>query len=110
MQTSKSTGLRLSPRILRLSGSRTESGTTLSMLLRHQSMQTVPILLTLTLLRTLIKNSSAQKFQSMTQGPDKLPMLPAVGTEAEISHAIMTADKDPRPLTNTRRGLFPNLK
>jgi hypothetical protein len=55
-------------------------------------------------------NSSAQKVQPMTQGPDKLPLLLAVGTEAGISHASMTTDKDPIPLTNTRRGLFPNLK
>jgi hypothetical protein len=33
-----------------------------------------------------------------------------VGVEAGISHANMTEDKNPRPLTNTRRGLFPNLK
>jgi hypothetical protein len=48
--------------------------------------------------------------QPMTQGPDKLPLLLAVGAEAGISHASMTKDKDPRPLTNARRGLFPNLK
>ncbi len=46
----------------------------------------------------------------MTQGPDKLPLMLAVGAEAGISHASMTEDKDPRPLTNARRGLFPNLK
>jgi hypothetical protein len=46
----------------------------------------------------------------MTQGPDKLPLLLAVGTEVGISHTSMTEDKDPRPLTNARRGLFPNLK
>jgi hypothetical protein len=27
-----------------------------------------------------------------------------------ITHADMTKDKDPRPLTNARRDLFPNLK
>ncbi len=46
----------------------------------------------------------------MTQGPDKLPLSPTVGAEAGISHASMTKDKDSRPLTNARRGLFPNLK
>jgi hypothetical protein len=71
---------------------------------------TVPILLTLTLLRTLLLNSSAQITQPMTQGPDKLPLSPGMGAEARISHANMTEDKDPRPLTNARRGLFPNLK
>jgi hypothetical protein len=72
-------------------------------------MQTVPTLLTLTLLRTLRQNSSAQKIQPMTQGPDKLPLLPMVGADAGISHTRMTENKDPRPLTNARRGLFPNL-
>ncbi len=42
--------------------------------------------------------------------PDKLPLLPAVGTGVGITHADMTKDKDPRPLTNVRRDLFPNLK
>jgi hypothetical protein len=110
MQTSKSTGLRLLPRTLRPSGSRTKSGTLLSMQRRHQSTQTVPILLTLTLLRMLMWNSSAQIIQPMTEGPDKLPLLPSVGMEAGISHTSMTKDKDPRPLTNARRGLFSNLK
>jgi hypothetical protein len=41
----------------------------------------------------------------MTQRPDKLPLLLAVGADAGVSHASMTADKDPRPLTNARRGL-----
>ncbi len=55
-------------------------------------------------------NSSAQTTRPMTQGPDKLPLLPAVGAGAGTTHADMTKDKDPRPLTNTRRDLFPNLK
>jgi hypothetical protein len=55
-------------------------------------------------------NSSAQKTQPMTQRPDKLPLLPAVGTGVGIAHADMTKDKDPRPLTNARMYLFPNLK
>ena len=46
----------------------------------------------------------------MTHGPDKLPLLPVVGVEVGISHASMTKDKDPRPLTNARKGVFPNLK
>jgi hypothetical protein len=46
----------------------------------------------------------------MTQGPDKLPLLLVVGAEAGISHRSMTVDKDPKPLTNARRGFFPNLK
>ncbi len=46
----------------------------------------------------------------MTQGPDKLPLLPAVGMGAGITHADMTEYKDPRPLTNARRDLFSNLK
>jgi hypothetical protein len=46
----------------------------------------------------------------MTHEPDKLPLLLAVGAEVGISHASMTLDKNPRPLTNTRRGFFPNLK
>ncbi len=50
------------------------------------------------------------EIQPMTQGPDKLPLLLAVGMEAGLSHASMTMDKDPRPLTNARRGLFLNLK
>jgi hypothetical protein len=54
--------------------------------------------------------SSAQKIRPMTQGPDKLPLLLAVGTEAGISHTSMTKYKDPRPLTNARRCWFPNLK
>jgi hypothetical protein len=33
-----------------------------------------------------------------------------VGVETGVSQASMKADKDPRPLTNARRGLFPNLK
>ncbi len=73
-------------------------------------MLTVLILLTLTLLRMLMLNSSAQTTQPVTQGPNKLPLLPAVGTGARIIHADMTEDKDPRPLTNARRDLFPNLK
>ena len=73
-------------------------------------MLTVPILLTLTLLRKFMCNSSAQTTQPMTQRPDKLPLLPAVGVGAEITHADMTKDMDPRPLTNARRDLFPNLK
>ncbi len=32
------------------------------------------------------------------------------GHGAGITHADMTKDKDPRPLTNARRDLFPNLK
>jgi hypothetical protein len=55
-------------------------------------------------------NSSAQKTQPMTQRPDKLPLLPTVGVGAGITHADMTKAKDPRPLTNTTRDLFPNLK
>ncbi len=55
-------------------------------------------------------NSSAQKTQPMTQGPNKLPLLPTVGMGAGTTHADMTEDKDPRPLTNARRDLFPNLK
>jgi hypothetical protein len=46
----------------------------------------------------------------MTQRFDKLPLLPMVGAGAGITHADMTKDKDPRPLTNARRDLFPNLK
>ena len=46
----------------------------------------------------------------MTQGPDKLPLLLAVGTEVGVSHASRTADKDYKPVTNARRGLFPRLK
>ncbi len=46
----------------------------------------------------------------MTQGPDKLPLLPTVGMVVGITHADMTEDKDPRPLTITRKDLFPNLK
>ncbi len=47
---------------------------------------------------------------TMTQGSNKLPLLPAVGAGAGITHADMTKDKDPRPLTNARGNLFPNLK
>jgi hypothetical protein len=32
------------------------------------------------------------------------------GSGAGITHADMTKDMDPRPMTNTRRDLFPNLK
>jgi hypothetical protein len=52
----------------------------------------------------------AQTTQPMTQGPNKLPLLPAVGAGARITHADMTEDKDPRLLTNARRDLFSNLK
>ncbi len=55
-------------------------------------------------------NSSAQKTKPMTQRPNKLPLLPAVGMGTGITYPDMTRDKDPRPLTNARRGLFPNLK
>ncbi len=55
-------------------------------------------------------NSSAQTTRPMTQRPNKLPLLPAVGAGAGITHADMTEDMDPRPLTNARRDLFPNLK
>jgi hypothetical protein len=64
----------------------------------------------LTLLRMLMWNSSAQTTQPMTQRPNKLPLLPAAGVGAGITHAAMTKDMDPRPLTNARRDLFPNLK
>ncbi len=64
-------------------------------------------LLTLTLLRKLTWNSSAQKTQPLTQRPNKLPLLPAVDAVAGNTHADMTKGKDPRPLTNARRGLFP---
>ncbi len=70
----------------------------------------VPILLTLTLLRMLMWNSSIQTTRPMTQRPDKLPLLPTVGAGAEITHADMTKGMDPRPLTNARRDLIPNLK
>ncbi len=46
----------------------------------------------------------------MTQRPNKLPLLPTVGGWAGISHIDLTRAKDPRPLTNARRDLFPNLK
>ncbi len=47
----------------------------------------------------------------MTQRPDKLPLLPALGTGAGITYADMTDEgMDPRSLTNARRDLFPNLK
>jgi hypothetical protein len=46
----------------------------------------------------------------MTQGPDKLPLLLAVGTDVGVSHASRTADKDYRPVTSIRRSLFPRLK
>ncbi len=55
-------------------------------------------------------NSSAQTTQPMTQRPNKLPLLPTVGMGAGITHADLTGAKDPRPLTNARRDLFPNLK
>ncbi len=42
--------------------------------------------------------------------PDKLPLLPTVGTGRGTTHADMTKDKDPKPLTTARRDLFPNLK
>jgi hypothetical protein len=57
-----------------------------------------------------MRNSSTQTTRPMTQRPDKLPLLPAVGMGVGITHADMTKDMDPRPLTNARRDLFPNLK
>jgi hypothetical protein len=36
--------------------------------------------------------------------------VPQGGGEVGISHASMTKDKDPRPLTKAKRGLSPNLK
>ncbi len=68
------------------------------------------ILLTLTLLRTLMWNLSTQKIGPMTQGTDNMHLLLAVGVEVAAAHASRTKDKSPRPLTNARRGLFPNLK
>jgi hypothetical protein len=46
----------------------------------------------------------------MTQRLGKLPLLPLVGAGAGITHTDLTGAKDPRPLKNTRWGLFPNLK
>jgi hypothetical protein len=73
-------------------------------------MLTAPNLLTLTLLRMLMGNSSIQTTRPMTQRPDKLPLLPMVVSGAGISHVDLTRAKDPRPLTNARWDLFPNLK
>ncbi len=54
--------------------------------------------------------SSAHRIQPMIQGPGKLPLLLAVGMEVAVAHASRTADKDHRPVTSARRGLFPRLK
>ncbi len=58
----------------------------------------------------LMWNSSVQTTQPMTQRPGKLPLLPVVGVGAVISLVDLTGAKDPRPLTNARWDLFPNLK
>jgi hypothetical protein len=60
--------------------------------------------------KMLTLSSSALRTRPMTQRPNKLPLLPAVGAGAGISHVDLTGAKDPRPLTNARWDLFPNLK
>jgi hypothetical protein len=50
------------------------------------------------------------RIQPMTQGLDKLPLLLMVGAEVVVGHASRMADKDHRPVTSTRRGLFPRLR
>ncbi len=46
----------------------------------------------------------------MTQGPDKLPLLLAVGAEVAVAHASRTADMDHRPVTSARKGLVPQAE
>ena len=46
----------------------------------------------------------------MTQGSNKSPLLLTVDVEETAAHASRIMNKDHRPVTYTRRGLFPRLK